>query len=193
MGRPRKTNVIRSKSGKSRGEIQVIHPETIAVRMREASYVGIVAENACNELAGFTLGILLLRHRQDRSNPGGITPDQFEAGEAWASIVRRHSKIMGYELTRAPKSPSFVSMSRGTGAHPDYSEQQIADIRDDFRNSYDAIGEHGHRVVEILYAVCVENRPVMSLTEMDYGNLRIGLNALYRVFRRKHNEFHRVI
>ncbi len=192
MARPRKTNVRRSASGKSLGEPHVIAQEVLAVRKRENARMGLYLDEPSDALAGFTLGVLLLRSRQDRGNPGGITQTQYDAGDRWSAIVRRHANIMGYELKRGAgqiKSPSFSMIGSGKGCGPDADDQQIAEVRDQFRSTYDAVMEvsRAHRlgvsVRDILYAVCVDNRPVLDLSEVDYGNLRLGLNALARVLR----------
>ncbi len=190
MARPRKKNVQRSASGKSRGEKAEIAPEVLAVRIRENKRHGLELDSPGDALAGFTLGVLLLRNRQDKSNPGSITQAQYDAGDRWASIVRRHANIMGYELKRGAgqvKSPSFSMVGGGKNTSPEPSDDKIAEARDQFRITYDAImavcRDHGIAVRDILFAVCVDNRPVLELSEADYGNLRLGLNALVRALR----------
>ena len=42
----------------------------------------------------------------------------------------------------------------------------------------EAAKTHGLAVREIVHAVCVENRSLEFLDRADYGNLRVGLNAL---------------
>ncbi len=189
MARPRKTNVRRSASGKSLGEAHIIDPGVLAVRMRQNRLHGLELEGdeAKDPLAGFTLGVLLLRDRQSKGNPGGITQSQYDAGDKWASIVRRHASVMGYELKRQIKSPSFSFVGGGRDCSDEPSDGAIAEIRDQFRLTYDAIMQvcqtHGIHVRNILFDVCVDNRAVLTLSEMDYGNLRLGLNALVRVLR----------
>src|SRR5690242_15493668 len=107
-GRPRDPEVIRDRSGKSRGRPDQIHPETLAIRERQLRQDGIILSfnktelgrevlkrTAEDRLSGFTLGRLLLRYRQDKSDPGAISENQFEAGESWHRIVRRHAAIHG--------------------------------------------------------------------------------------------------
>jgi hypothetical protein len=38
-------------------------------------------------------------------------------------------------------------------------------------------------VRDIVYAVCIDHRSIASLSPADFGNLRIGLNALAKVLR----------
>ncbi len=117
MGRPRKVGVRRDANGKSRGEIGGIHPETIAVRERELRKDGIIlhqmrfngvsevpTSTATDAKAGFTLGRLLLFHEQG-DVIRGINRKQYEAGDYWASLCRRHSAVMGYSL--GIKSPTL--------------------------------------------------------------------------------------
>lgn len=193
MGRPRKTGVLRSKTGKSLGEPHAISKEVMAVRRRETILNGLDPEHAGDQLAGFTLGILLLRGRQDRGNPGGITQQQYDAGDRWSGIVRRHANIMGYDLKQGQsvKSPSFSMVGGGRDTGPDANDEQIAAVRDQFRFTYDAImglrDAYGSpaaiQVRNILYGVCIENKPAIELSEVDYGNLRLGLNTLARALR----------
>jgi hypothetical protein len=47
----------------------------------------------------------------------------------------------------------------------------------------DVCRTHGLAVRDIVYAVCIDNRNFNSLSATDFGNLRIGLNALVKVLR----------
>jgi hypothetical protein len=192
MARPRKTNVKRDTTGRSRGE-SGIHPETLAVRERHLraagvpltfekreltrnGWQGVLKRTAEDRLAGFTLGVLRLRPKDD---PGSISEAQFDAGDEFCQIVHRHAAIMGYKLT--VPSPNFMMMSGGRAVtEPD--EETIARVRGKFRLCFDALMEetrvHGKRVWQVTYGVCVENWPPASLSMADYGYLRTGLNAL---------------
>ena len=187
QGRRRKVNVIRDTGGKSRGEPQIVHPETIAVRLRELRRCGVPVRDrhaALDALAGFTLGRLLLRHRADVSDPGSINEQQYDAGREWAKLVYRHAVVMGYSLG-SPKSPSFILVGAGLSCAQEPNEQEIIVVRRRWSDCYRALMEtcktHGLAVRDITYAVCIENRGIDLLQPADYGNLRIGLNALARV------------
>ena len=65
--------MIRDRSGKSRGELETVAPEVLAMRARDLTRDNVSPVHAGDALAGFTLGRLLLRHRADRSDPGSIT------------------------------------------------------------------------------------------------------------------------
>ena len=188
-GRKRKQNVVRDASGKSRGEPEGIHPETIAVRLRELRREGVPVQDrqgALDALAGFALGRLLLRNRADRGDPGSINEEQYSAGQAWANLVRRHATIMGYSLG-TPKSPSFMLAGSGHLCVEEPDEATIITVRRQWSDCYRALMDvcrtHGLAVRDILYAVCIDNRNINSLSATDFGNLRIGLNALVKVLR----------
>lgn len=198
-GRTRKPNVRRDKNGKSRGEIETVHPETLAVRKRELQRDGVDAEQALNALAGFTLGRLYLRFQKNPQDLGAINEKQYYAGSAWNQLIHKHASIMGYELKRNVPSPGFVMVSntdwlyRSTGYEAQTKEEKdrqariVERISEDFRACYDKLAEesraHGIRVTEITYGVCIENWPVSWLSEKDHGALRIGLNAIARVLK----------
>lgn len=192
-GRKRKTNVRRDKSGKSRGEALAVHPETLAIRNRQLESMGIPLTEfrlegnrlvekttASNRLSGFTLGLLYLRGKNSPGDPGGISKEQYEAGEAWSRIVHRHAAIMGYKLRI--HTPNFTMVSGGVSLGIDPTDEEIGKAKDRYRRCYDALAgaarDHGHRVQTITYAVCVDNLPVHQLTPACYGYLRVGLNAL---------------
>jgi hypothetical protein len=183
-GRRRKTTVIRDKSGKSRGEPSFVHPETLAVRRRELESLGIKPDHALDALAGFTLGLLRLRGRDNPEDPGGISQDQYEAGDAWTRIVHRHAAIMGYKLRI--QTPSFAMVGGGSGGGSDADEAEIQRVRSRFRQCYDALAEAGRNdpagylISKTTYAVCIDNIQAAYLGKADYGYLRTGLNALAR-------------
>ena len=79
----------------------------IARRGLRARFAG---KHASDALAGFTLGVLHLRWQADKNDPGGISPEQFNAAQAWTRIVHRHAAIMGYSLTI--RTPSFIMVGR---------------------------------------------------------------------------------
>lgn len=184
-GRKRKANVRRDKNGKSRGEIEIVHPETLAVRRRDLRGDGIDPEQALNALAGFTLGRLYLRHQANPQDPGAIDKNQYEAGEAWQKIVHRHAAMMGYKLHI--HTPSFVMVGNGMDCRMEPDDDQIMKLRRRFEDCYNSLmaacADHGIRVRDVTYGVAVENWPASSLSEKDYGQLRIGLNAIGRVLK----------
>ena len=191
MPRPSNPGAKRDANGKWRG--YGIHPETIAVRERELSQDGIILKfgtfesgrrvekrTADDRLSGFTLGRLYLRYQQDKSDPSSISEEQFNAGEAWASLVRRHAALMGYATVI--KTPSLVMVSGSSGMSPDPDEETILDVRRRWSDCYNALmtvcQDHGITVRDVVYGVCIENWPIGAMSEKDFGNLRMGLNAI---------------
>lgn len=180
-GRKRKTNVRRDRSGKSRGEAHIVHPETVFVRERELESLGIDKKHALDQLAGFTLGLLRLRGRDsENKDPGGISQEQYEAGQSWARIVHRYMAING--MKGGIRTPSFLMVAGGMDTAPDPDERDILRVRRQFVDCYDALAHaaqsHGHRVQLVTWSVCIENIAVRFLTPACYGYLRVGLNAL---------------
>jgi hypothetical protein len=189
MGRPRKNDVKRDASGKSRG-YDGIHPETIAVRERELKKDGIIlhqmryngvsdvaTSTATDAKAGFTLGRLLLFHEQGDVQRG-INRKQFEAGDYWAGLCRRHAAIMGYSL--GVKSPTLGQIGGLSTTEP--LEETVIYVRQQWSNAYnrlrDLIPDYSDRPLKLSFGVCVENWPIGVLTANDYGLLRIALNTI---------------
>jgi hypothetical protein len=191
-GRKRKKHAIRDRRGKSRGEPESIAPEVLAARARALLDDKVSPEHAKDALAGFTLGRLLLRNRADRSDPGSITQKQYDAGDDWSRIVRAHARVMGYGLSRP--TPSFVMIGSGLSCAADPAEDEVMRIRRKYSDCYRALIDAGMvfkdrrkvtgiEVAMICWDVCIDNRPISTLSAADYGNLRAGLNALAKVLR----------
>lgn len=191
-GRRRKQNVIRDRSGKSRGELETVAPEVLAMRARDLTRDNVSPVHAGDALAGFTLGRLLLRHRADRSDPGSITQQQYDAGDDWSRTVRAHARLMGYSLSRP--SPSFVMVGTGPSCASDPEQGEVLRIRRKYSDCYAALIDAGTlfkgrgkvtgvEVAMICWDVCINNRPISTLSAADYGNLRAGLNALAKVLK----------
>jgi hypothetical protein len=184
-GRQRLTGVPRDESGKSRrheAEAREAYGLSLARRGRELIQDGIKPEHAADALSGFTLGKLLLRHRADERDPSAINPQQFEWGQEWARVVHRHASIMGYKLSI--RTPSFTIIPSGIDCADEPDEKEILSVRRRFSDCYNSLmracSDHGMRVRDVTYGICVENWPVASMTITDHGQLRIGLNAVGR-------------
>lgn len=203
-GRKKKSGVIRDSKGKSRGEPEVIAAEVLAVRRRELMLDGIrpsytdresqkVHDNVRDALAGFTLGRLLLKWRQSPGCPDSVTQAQFDAGEAWTAIVHRHAAVLGYSLGRP--SPGFIMVSTGVSCASDPEETEVTTIRRKYSDCYNAlmdVGRESHEgtgIALITYAVCIEDRSLRTMAGREFGNLRVGLNALSRVLTRRPNRY----
>jgi hypothetical protein len=193
VARPRKLHVKRDRNGKSRGEPLQIHPETLAVRERQLTEDGIVLEfkrveghrevvkhTAEDSKAGTTLGRLLLR-RQQGDFACSISQEQFDAGDAWAALCRRHASIMGYSL--GPHAASF-EIGGGRSTHEPL-EETVLYVRRKWSDCYNllmyACQQHGLGVRNVTFGVCIENWPISALYQnFGIADLRIGLNAIAR-------------
>lgn len=175
-GRPHKPHAVRdSTTGRSRGDDEKHYRAIrLAYRQREMEQDGIDGEPA-DPLVGYTLGRL--------KRAGKVSDVQFRAGEAWARLCHRHAAIMGYEL-KPPKSPAaFGIVGRSLENEPD--EAVVKEVRNLFADCYNALmavcRDHGLSVREVTYAVCIAGVPLHVLVEKDFGDLRLGLNALAKV------------
>lgn len=182
-GRTRKLAAIRDESGKSRDHEkaqQADYETRLAHRRIRLAREGINPDTAHMALSGFTLGKLYLRYRADKTDPGGISEDQYRAGDRFTRIWHRYSRIV--LDTKRQSSPGFVMVSGGGGSTPEADPQDIADAREDFRTVYDALAKRskidGYRVMEVVYGVCVDNWRADQLGPEDYGILREALNML---------------
>ena len=197
FGRKRKLNTTRDSQGDPRRQLPGIHPETIAFRLRDLDRAGIRPRSpwdALDPLAGFTLGLLLMRYRACPTDPSSINEQQYAAGHKWAKLVRRHAAVMGYSLRSVP-SLSLLLLPRGlTCAYqPDTAEiERIKSLWSDCCRALTHasrprelavrhINTHEFAVRDIVHAVCIENRGIESLTPADCANLRVGLKALGRI------------
>lgn len=185
-GRRRLSGVPRDGSGALRSrthecETKEAYGLSLARRGMELKREGIDPVNAADALSGFTLGKLLLRHRANPGDPGGISQEQFESGQEWARVVHKHAAIQGFSLSI--KTPSFVIVG-GTSCAADPEEREIIAVRQKFRDCYNWLmsvcRDHGLGVRDVTYGVCVDNWPCERLSQPDHGRLRIGLNAVGR-------------
>lgn len=189
-GRKRKVGVRRTPSGAISRAKDGIHPETLAVRERELARDGIILEfrkqesgrevwkrTAEDRLSGYTLGKLLLRHRQDKSK--GITQKQFDIGEAWGSLAMAR-KLIDDSRKLSAKSPSFVMVAGGV-SNSQMDEGRAGRIKSRWDDCNKAIGRkfpsNAWKVRQVLYGVCVENWPLNQLSENDMSLLRTGLDT----------------
>lgn len=189
-GRKRRINVVRTKSGAiSRAGQASNSAETLAVRERELKADGLILKfrkleggrevekrTAEDRLSGYTLGKLLLRTRQ--GIPGGITQEEFEACEAWASLVVSRKSIDDSRKLEA-KTPSFI-MVGGGGHSAEMAQDRIDRIR---RRWLECELEFGKlpcpwKVKQAMYGVCMEGWSLSDVSEADLSNLRTGAQAV---------------
>jgi hypothetical protein len=177
-GRKRKLDAIRDESGKSRDHErlqQVDYEARLMRRKLDLIGEGISPDHAHLGLSGFTLGKMYLLHKANPADPGGITRAQYNIGERIARILRCHaSVILGSK--RATSSPGSGQMT----------DEDIGQIRDEFRIIYDAMAEYAGTSLEarkaayLVYGICVENWPASQLNKYDFGTLREALNHVGR-------------
>jgi hypothetical protein len=99
-GRPRKTNVVRDRTGKSRGEIV-----DFSVVLNQPHRRGFSDKRS--ELLGYPLGRLRAESQ--------ISEIQLRAGNEWALMVRSYAGMMGVPFG-SPRSGSLLSDSgKGLG------------------------------------------------------------------------------
>lgn len=183
---------MRDGGGNARGEPpEMVMAGNLKRRLALVGDVAVVRDErtgavvTSNQAAGFSLGVLRLW--------GNISQEQFEAGESWARLMHRHASLQGFEVKRNPGSPQFVSVGGiSTAPEPDAKEVErvrnlVAECREEMvtlaRTYSVARYKPGHSILEVVYGVCLENRPPHALGERDMGNLRVGLNALAKVLR----------
>lgn len=173
-GRPRKTNVIRDRNGKSRGEIVDFSVILNQPHRRDA-------KEGKSELLGYPLGRLRLTNE--------VSENQLRAGNEWALLVRAYAGVMGIPLG-SPRSGSALNDSGKPGysfaadeasADPEGHERRCAGLRSRYSACFERLNEvgrslgRGHAVIAATRRVCIEER---YPNDIELGDLRIGLNAL---------------
>ena len=182
-GRKRKTNVIRDSKGKSRGEIL-----DLSVVYNQPHRRG--QKNPKSELLGYPLG--RLRHE------GLIDEAQLQAGNAWASMVRAYSRMIGLRigspksgsLTEAVATGFYVWEGDGDGVEPEEQERRRKRLRAKYDLCHDRVNEVGRTLgpgigqstalLKALRKVAIEER---YPEDVELGNLRVALNTVGRVLR----------
>ncbi len=142
---------------------------------------GIHPQDARNQLTGSPFGRLLWR--------GDISRQQYDSGIAWAYTFHRHSQVVGLGVG-LPKSSGVYSemVSYGTSTDPEPDLKAIEELRSEFNGSLREIRDHCtadySQAVAILQDVILRDRHESTLKAKELGNLRMGLNALMRHYRR---------
>lgn len=124
-------------------------------------------------LAGFALGRLFLH--------GAIQRDQLTAGQRYAQITMRHMRHITGHLPRFP-SQAISDSAGGLDCSAEMSDDEAFKIRRSYAEMQTALADtqEWHACVSALSSVCVMDREPKSEAEM--GALRIGLNALHRLW-----------
>jgi Fe2+ transport system protein FeoA len=173
-GRPRKENVIRDRTGKSRGE--VIDFTLIFNQPHRRGQ-----ENPASPLHGSPLGRLRACDE--------ISHDQFCTGERWAGLVMAY-RVLLLAPAHSPQSGEMADrVSTGFYAWDnnaiDHDPEETAKRHQQIREKYDSTFErlsqlgmvYGKRTafINVLRKVCLEERdPHFS----EVGDLRLALNSV---------------
>ena len=185
MSRPRKSDVVRDAAGRSRGEPpDLVRAVALAQRAR---HVG--AEHADNPLASHALGRLRLRFQSHGpQDPCSISAEQYEAGERYATITTQHAGIMGYAIG-VPQSAALEVAASGAACREEPDDDQVQRVRKLFTDCHRMLIDAGRAIAQgvkvalVTYDICLDRRAMETLTAQDLGNLKVGLNALARLFR----------
>ena len=172
-GRRRKANVARSATGKSRGASA---DDIMAVVLAQPHRR--FADTPRDTRLGYPLGRLCVA--------GYITEKQHDAGQRWATIVRRYAALMGFRLdTPATATMELVSTGPSCAAEPD--EKVLMALRRDYNDAHAALElvgrdtRTGKGPLKMCRLICVQETDEAILWPHRIGDLRIGLNALARV------------
>lgn len=175
-GRPRKVNVVRDSTGKSRGEIVDMSIVMNQPHRREAK-----GDERKSELLGYPLGRLRVQNE--------VSEIQLRAGNEWAMMVRSYAGMMGVPVGQ-PRSGSALNDSGKPGyafvldeARPDAEEYQrrCVILRGRYDACFETLGDVGrsfgrsHAILAAMRRVCIEER---YPNDIELGDLRIGLNAV---------------
>ena len=174
-GRPRKSNVIRDASGKSRGEIV-----DLTAMLNQPHRRGF-GDNSKSELLGYPLGRLRMTN--------AVSELQHRVGNEWALLVRQYAGTMGMPVGQ-PRSGSALEGSQAVGYSfsggdglmgSEDEERRISGLRSRYSGCFEALMQvgqslgRGRSVAIATRKVCLEER---YPTDYELGDLRIGLNAL---------------
>jgi hypothetical protein len=190
-GRKRKIGVSRTNSGAiSRAGKAGVSAETLALRERQLKSEGLILKfrkleggrevekrTAEDRLSGYTLGKLLLRTRQGQ--PNGINQAQFEALEAWSSLVVARKSIDDSRKLES-KTPSFVMVGGGGDSSEGLDQSKIDRIRRRWLECEYELNQLQcpWKIKQAMYGVCMEGWLLDQLSEMDLSNLRTGADAV---------------
>ena len=158
----------------------VIRAPAVSIRIR---HCGASAENALDEHHATIIGRLFLRGQANNTDPSGISGPQFAAAEDYRRCVFRYHRIMGIPSPHCRTSDLGVA-SAGLSCMPESDTAEANTIKGEFRNcrrvlldAGNSIGQ-GSRINAIVYKVVIEDGACY-----DFGNLKVGLNALARYFK----------
>lgn len=154
--------------------------------------LGVPLKDAFDERWGYTLGQMRLRGKAFEDNPhgqrdpSGIDETQFQTAQRYEELIFRHRHIKGLP-NLFPKSPAFSNWIQGQSLAPELPQDKIDELLGKFRNARSTLlktgDEHGvgARVNWIVYEIVIMDRSIDLILPNDFGNFKLGLNALARV------------
>ena len=185
MARPRKTNVHRDASGKSRGE--VFDPSAIYAQPHRRD---------CADPGSPDAGSPLGRLRMSRL----ISDEQYHAGSEWGLAVLAYCRVMGIR-SGSPSGGSLASCQSGSGFYSwegdrveideDEAAKRVQRVKGRYNACFDAVTDvsrtlsRGNKIHRVLKDVCIlemDERALWASSEM-LGDLRVGLNTVGKVLR----------
>ena len=136
-------------------------------------------------LAGYPLGLLRLQDMQDVGT--GISQDQHDDGMRYGAMRVRHSRIMGF-APLSPKTPALALVAKETGDGSQADDETVMKIRREYADAYSALADYSKGYdrptpMQILEAVVLHD--FMPRTPSELGNLRVALNVLGNLYRRR--------
>ncbi len=184
-GRPR----IRERRPEAERDHRPVEPSHVIRSVVMAQRIRMVGEgDAADPLAGFCLGRLALAGRNSPTDPLSISHAQYEAGDRYASIALKHASVQGYQ-TGSPRAATFDLAAGGTSCRAERDEAEILDVRRQWSDVYRTLMDvgtslrRGPYVAIATYDICLDRIAYEALDEGKVGDLRIGLNALCRIWR----------
>lgn len=115
---------------------------------------------------------------------GVVDKRQHDAGERLAALAMKYGRTIGMPPP-VPQAISDSLVGRGLSIAPEPDPAEVAAVRRAYDDAYAALLEAGGKktsVIKICRDVCILGRHEVSLTESQTGDLRLGLNALARLF-----------
>lgn len=138
-------------------------------------------DDAKNQLTGSSFGRLCWR--------GDISRQQYDSGVAWAYTVHRFNQVVGFGAGLPKTSGVYTEMvAYGLSTDPEPDLKTIEELKSEVNNIRREIKDHcsayAAAALAVLRDVILADRHERSLSPKELGNLRCGLNALVRHYKR---------
>lgn len=194
-GRKRKSTktisaeVPRYSNGKTKGNPAEIRATGLIQRLK----LGAPLADAFDEKWGYTLGQMRLRGKAyenggfvGQRDPSGIDQTQYETAQRYEEVVFKNRYVKGLP-NPFPKSPAFNNWIRGQSLAAEMSQDDIDKALGRFRDARACLLRTGvdfglgAQINWIVYEVVIMDRPIDIIKPEEFGNFKLGLNALARV------------